>query len=214
MRLAKSVLIVGGLAVGLIGCAPSSEEPVTTRSTETTTTASNDMERTSMDSVYDFTMTSIDGNDVPLSEFQGRVALVVNVASKCGFTKQYEGLQKLQETYGDRGFVVLGFPANNFLGQEPGSNEEIMEFCSTRFGVTFPMFAKISVKGSDMHPLYRYLTDEATSEYPGDITWNFNKFLIGPDGAIIGRFDTRTSPTNDKVTKAIEEALAGANVGA
>jgi glutathione peroxidase len=159
-------------------------------------------------SVYDFTVKDINGKEVKLKTYAGKVMLIVNVASKCGFTPQYEGLQSLYEKYQSEGFVVLGFPANNFLGQEPGSNEEIKQFCSLTYGVTFPMFSKISVKGDDMAPLYIYLTNESTNpKFAGDISWNFNKFLIGRDGTILDRFDSRDSPESEKVVKAIAAAL-------
>ncbi|MBD3223726.1 MAG: redoxin domain-containing protein [Caldithrix sp.] len=159
-------------------------------------------------SIYQFTMENIDGKPVSLDTYEGKVILVVNVASKCGFTNQYEGLQKLFETYMDKGFVVLGFPANNFANQEPGDNSEIKQFCQTEYGVTFPMFSKISVKGSDIHPLYQYLTSDKTNKnYAGEITWNFNKFLINKEGQVINRFDSRDKPQSDKIVKAIEKAL-------
>jgi len=161
-----------------------------------------------MTSVFDFTMTDIDGNDVPLSTFKGKVILIVNVASKCGFTYQYEGLQKLYKTYKEKGLVILGFPANNFLKQEPGTNEEIKSFCSLNYGVTFPMFAKISVNGKNIHPLYQYLTDKTSNpEFSGKITWNFNKFLIDGEGKIINRFGSKTKPGDPEVISAIENAL-------
>jgi glutathione peroxidase len=159
-------------------------------------------------SIHDFVLEDIDGEDVKLETFKGKVLLIVNVASKCGFTPQYEGLQALYVKYQPEGFVVLGFPANNFMGQEPGSNKEIKQFCSLTYGVTFPMFSKISVKGDDIAPLYLYLTDSSTNkEYAGDITWNFNKFLIGRDGRILNRFDSRDTPESSKVLQAIEQAL-------
>ena len=159
-------------------------------------------------SIYDFTLKNIDGKDASLAAYKGKVLLVVNVASRCGFTPQYEGLEKVYLKYKDRGLVILGFPANNFGGQEPGTNEEIKTFCSLKYNVTFPMFAKISVKGSDIHPLYQYLTDKQTDpQFGGDIKWNFNKFLVGRDGQIIGRFETAVKPESDEVTKAIEKAL-------
>jgi glutathione peroxidase len=161
-----------------------------------------------MNSIYDFTMKDIDGNDKPLSVYTGKVVMIVNVASKCGFTGQYAGLEKLYLKYKDRGFVILGFPANNFMGQEPGSNQEIKHFCSLTYNVTFPMFAKISVKGDDQAPLYRFLTDKTTNPaHGGSITWNFNKFLIGKDGRIINRFGTKISPEDKAVISAIESAL-------
>ncbi len=159
-------------------------------------------------SVYDFTMKSIDGKDVKLNAYKGKVVMLVNVASKCGYTPQYEGLQKIYTQYKDQGFVILGFPANNFMGQEPGTNEEIKQFCSLKYGVTFPMFEKISVKGEDKHPLYKFLTEPATNpQFAGEITWNFNKFLIGKDGKIINRFSTKDKPEDEKVIQAIEQAL-------
>jgi glutathione peroxidase len=161
-----------------------------------------------MKSIYDFTMTAIDGTQVPLESYRGKVLLVVNVASKCGFTPQYEGLEALYKEYKDQGLVILGFPANNFLNQEPGSNEEIVEFCRINYGVTFPLFAKLSVKGRDIHPLYDFLTSKKTNpSHGGKITWNFNKFLIGRDGTILNRFDTRTKPRDETVITALEAAL-------
>ncbi len=159
-------------------------------------------------SVLDFTMKSIDNKDVAISSYKGKVLLIVNVASRCGNTKQYEGLEKLYETYRDRGFEVLGFPANNFMGQEPGTNAEIKEFCSTKYGVTFPMFSKISVKGDDQHPLYRFLTSDATNpKYAGAVKWNFQKYLIGRDGEVIAKFAPGDEPMSQDVVSAIEAAL-------
>jgi glutathione peroxidase len=158
--------------------------------------------------IHDFTVKSIDGKDVKLESYKGKVLLIVNTASKCGFTKQYDGLQELYEKYEKDGLVVLGFPANNFMNQEPGNNEEIQNFCRLNYGVTFPMFEKISVGGKDIHPLYKYLTDKKTNpKYAGKITWNFNKFLISKDGKIINRFSTPTKPMDKEVISAIEEAL-------
>ena len=161
-----------------------------------------------MQSIYDFTVNDIDGKPVKLSQFKGKVILIVNVASKCGFTPQYEGLQKLYSEYADKGLVILGFPANNFGGQEPGTNSEIKEFCTTKYSVTFPMFSKISVKGTDIHPLYQYLTSKETDpDFAGDITWNFNKFLIDASGKIVARFDSKDKPESEKVVNAIQLAL-------
>lgn len=158
--------------------------------------------------IYDFTMQNIEGEDVDLAEFNGQVVLIVNVASKCGFTYQYEGLQKIYEQYKDQDFTILGFPANNFLKQEPGTNAEISNFCSINYGVTFPMFAKISVRGKDIHPLYKFLTNKETNpETTGKITWNFNKFLIDREGKIVNRFGSRVKPESEKLTSAIEEEL-------
>lgn len=159
-------------------------------------------------SIYDFKVLDIDGNEVSLSKFKGNVLLIVNVASKCGYTPQYEGLQAIYEKYKDRGFYVLGFPANNFGNQEPGTNEEIKEFCSTRYKVTFPMFAKISVKGEDQHPLYKFLTSKETNpDFAGEITWNFNKFLVDRHGKVVARFSSKDKPESELVTQTIEKYL-------
>jgi glutathione peroxidase len=160
-------------------------------------------------SLYEFTMRNIDGQDVKLEAYRGKVVMVVNVASKCGYTPQYEGLEALYEKNKDKGFVILGFPANNFLGQEPGTEAEIKEFCNLKYHVTFPMFAKISVKGEDQHPLYNYLTNKATDpEFAGDISWNFNKFLLDRSGKIVARFGTQETPDSEAITLAIDKYLA------
>lgn len=159
-------------------------------------------------SPLDLIMKDIDGHDVNLADYKGKVVMIVNVASKCGLTPQYEKLEALYRKYQDQGFVILGFPANNFLGQEPGTNEEIKQFCSTKYNVTFPMFSKISVKGDDIAPLYAWLTSEKTNPgFSGDIEWNFAKFLIGRDGTVKARFSSRTSPDDQSVTAAIEKEL-------
>jgi glutathione peroxidase len=158
------------------------------------------------ESVYDFTADTINGVPQNLSLYKGQVLLIVNTASRCGFTPQYAGLQTLYEKYKDRGLVVLGFPANNFMGQEPGTNEEIARFCSVKFNVTFPMFGKIQVAGKDIHPLYAWLT---THPNGGKVSWNFNKYLIGRDGGLIAHFNSRTAPDSPELTSAIESALNG-----
>jgi glutathione peroxidase len=205
------LVAVSALAAGIVGCEPGPADNAARPETETSQSEEAAMPRESNaqpQSVHDFTMTDIDGNEVDLGQYRGKVLLLVNVASKCGFTGQYEGLQDLYETYKDRGFVILGFPANNFMGQEPGTNAEIKQFCSTTYGVTFPMFAKISVKGSDQHPLYRFLTDKATNpEHGGKISWNFNKFLVDRGGRIVNRFGSRTKPQDKEVIEAVEAAL-------
>jgi glutathione peroxidase len=158
-------------------------------------------------SIYDFTLKSIDGSEVKMDQYKGKTLMIVNVASQCGYTYQYDGMQKVYSKYKDQGFVMLGFPANNFGAQEPGSNEEIKTFC-TRFKVSFPMFAKISVKGADKHPFYRFLTEKETDpEFAGEIKWNFNKFLVDKTGKIVARFDSGDDPDGDRVVKAIEQAL-------
>ncbi len=162
-----------------------------------------------IESIYQIVATNIDGKPFSLSEYKGKVVLIVNVASRCGFTPQYEGLEKIYLKYKDKGFVILGFPANNFLGQEPGTDEEIKTFCSLKYNVTFPMFSKISVKGNDINPLYAYLTGKDTDpEFSGNITWNFNKFLIDRNGKIVNRFDSKITPEDPNLTGDVEKYLA------
>lgn len=178
--------------------------------------------------LYDIALKTIDGKETTFGAYQGQVALVVNVASKCGLTKQYDALEKLYETYRGQGFAVLGFPSNEFAGQEPGSDEEIQTFCRATFGVQFPMFSKIEVNGENRHPLYRLLIAAQPEaqvppsnefherllskgrgpKHPEDILWNFEKFLIGRDGALIQRFAPDLSPDDARLTGAIEAALA------
>ena len=161
---------------------------------------------TTAKSVHDFTLKNIDGQEVKLDAYKGKVTLLVNVASRCGYTPQYEGLQAIYNKYKDQGFVVLSFPANNFGAQEPGTNEEIKSFCSLTYNVTFPMFAKISVKGDDMHPLYQFLTSTEAG-FSGEVQWNFGKFLVDKNGKVVARFDSGDAPESSKVTQAIEQAL-------
>jgi glutathione peroxidase len=156
-----------------------------------------------------FTVKDIDGKEQSLADYKGKVVLIVNVASKCGNTPQYKGLEALYEKYKDKGLVIIGFPANNFGGQEPGTNDQIKEFCSSKYNVAFPMMSKISVKGDDKAPLYKYLTEKETAgDFAGDVEWNFGKFLVDRNGALIGRFNPRTKPEEAVVTGAIEKALA------
>jgi glutathione peroxidase len=162
-------------------------------------------------SVYDFTLNSIDGQPAPLGAYKGKVVLLVNVASRCGFTPQYTALESVYEKYKDRGFAVVGIPANNFGSQEPGTNQEIKTFCQTKYSVTFPMMSKVSVKGEDQAPLYQFLTDKgANPQTGGEIQWNFTKFLIGPNGRVMARFESAITPDSPEVTAAIEKALAQA----
>lgn len=157
---------------------------------------------------YDITMKSIDGKPAPLSQFEHKVVLVVNVASQCGFTPQYAGLQKLYDRFKDRGFVIVGVPANNFGGQEPGSDAEIKQFCSRNYSVSFPMMSKVSVKGGDKTPLYVWLTEGASnSKTGGEVKWNFTKFLVGKDGAVIARFESPVTPDSPEVIGAVEASL-------
>jgi glutathione peroxidase len=158
--------------------------------------------------IMDFTLNSIDGHPSALSQYEGKVVMIVNVASYCGYTPQYAGLETLYEKYKDQGFVVLGFPANNFGEQEPDSNAEIKTFCTRKYNVSFPMFAKISVKGEDKHPLYRFLTDKAANPATGgEVQWNFTKFLVGKDGKVVARFEPGVTPESAEVASAVEKAL-------
>ena len=160
-------------------------------------------------SVLNFKMKSLSGEPVDLSKYQGKVILMVNVASKCGYTPQYKGLQALYEKYGPQGLVILGFPANNFGKQEPGTNEQIAEFCHKNYGVTFDMFSKVSVKGDEQCPLYRFLTSAETDpQFPGDIHWNFEKFLINSKGEIVARFNSKVKPDSPQLVQAVESELA------
>lgn len=159
-------------------------------------------------SIYNFTLRSIDGQSVPLRSYHGKVLMVVNVASRCGFTPQYAGLESLYEKYRDRGFVIVGVPANNFGGQEPGTNEEIKKFCSTKYNVSFPMMSKVSVLGPDKTPLYAFLTDSSINpKIGGDIKWNFTKFLFDRKGKPVARFEPAVTPDSPQVVEAIEQAL-------
>ena len=157
--------------------------------------------------LYSFSLNSIDGKPVPLAEYKGKVLLLVNVASQCGYTPQYSALEAIYEKYKDRGFVILGFPANNFGAQEPGTNEEIKTFCTRKYNVTFPMYAKISVKDPDQAPLYSYLTKETGAGVSGEIKWNFTKFLVNREGKVVERFEPAVTPDSKDVTSAIEKQL-------
>jgi glutathione peroxidase len=158
--------------------------------------------------VYTFTLNSIEGRAAPLAAYKGKVVLLVNVASQCGYTPQYSALEAIYEKYKDRGFVILGFPANNFGAQEPGTNEEIKTFCTRKYSVTFPMYSKISVKGEDQAPLYTYLTKETGAGIAGEIQWNFAKFLVDRDGKVVQRFEPAITPDSKEVAAAIEKQLA------
>jgi glutathione peroxidase len=154
-------------------------------------------------SIHEFNLNSIDGKPAPLAAYKGKTVLVVNVASRCGYTPQYTGLEALYKKYKDQGLVIVGFPANNFGAQEPGTNEEIKTFCSSKYNVTFPMYSKISVAGSDKAPLYEYLT----STGGGEVKWNFTKFLVGKDGKVITRFESSVTPESPELVSAVEKAL-------
>ena len=156
--------------------------------------------------IYEFTLNTIDGKPRALSAYKGKVLLIVNTASKCGYTPQYKTLESLYEHYKDRGLSILAFPANNFGWQEPGTNEQIKEFCSKNYHVTFDLFEKISVKGSDKHPLYTYLTED--SPFPGEVKWNFQKYLVDRQGNVVARFSHKTDPMSSEVVAKVEEVLA------
>jgi glutathione peroxidase len=159
-------------------------------------------------SPLNFVVKDIDGKDQDLSQYKGKVIMIVNVASRCGFTPQYEQLEAVYKKYADRGLVILGFPANNFKGQEPGSDEQIKQFCTSKYDVTFPMMSKVSVAGEDKAPVYKFLTEKPTAgDFAGEIGWNFNKFLIDRNGNVIARYNSRTKPDDAKVTGEIEKAL-------
>ena len=161
-----------------------------------------------MSALYEIPLKTLHGDDTSLAEHQGKAVLVVNVASKCGLTPQYEGLEKLHEQYADRGFAVIGFPCNQFKGQEPGTAEEIAEFCSTTYGVTFPLMEKIDVNGEQRHPVYDVLTQAADDEgHRGDVRWNFEKFLLSPSGEVVARFGPLVAPEDEKLVAAIESQL-------
>lgn len=159
-----------------------------------------------MSAFHDLKLSALDGGELSLKPYKGQVVLVVNVASKCGLTPQYTALEQLYQTYKDKGFTVLGLPCNQFAGQEPGSEAEIQAFCSTHYGVTFPLSGKLEVNGPQRHSLYRLLAGEG-AEFPGDITWNFEKFLVGKDGRVLARFSPRLAPDDPAVVQAIEKAL-------
>ena len=206
--------------VGIWGCDSDTKgDPQASRPGSTVATAadkpneegSQPMAAANAKSALDFTVKDIDGNDVPLERYRGKVVLIVNVASKCGLTPQYEQLQKLHERYAADGLAILGFPANDFLSQEPGANEEIKQFCTVKYGVEFDMFAKVKVVGDKKCELYRFLTSKETNPgFAGDPKWNFTKFLLDRDGKVIARFEPRTTPDDPKVVSAIEAALKGA----
>jgi glutathione peroxidase-family protein len=194
------------LAIAGVSC--DSKEPATSQAMTKSQVATPTKVSATAKPLYSFALNDIEGNPVTLGQYQGKVLLLVNVASKCGYTKQYAGLEALYEKYKDEGLVVLGFPANNFGGQEPGTNEEILAFCTSTFNVAFPMFAKISVKGDDIDPLYAYLTSAETDpDFAGDITWNFNRFLVSRTGEIIGRYDSNVEPMSPTLVGDIEKAL-------
>ena len=211
IRLRASVF---GLILGVMAAAPLSIEPSIAAAQPPSSAKKDGKKKTGKKKgkkkapALDFKMKTLDGKEQSLKAYRGNVILMVNVASKCGLTPQYEGLQALYEQYAEKGFVILGFPANNFGHQEPGSNEDIKAFCTSKYGVTFPMFAKVSVRGKEICPLYQYLTDEKAKHGQGGIIpWNFTKFIINRKGKVVKRFGPRTKPSNEKLTTMIETQL-------
>jgi glutathione peroxidase len=197
LQLAGAMMIAGVLA----GCGPNYLGPDQAQAGEKGLPVAS-----TSASVYDFTLNDIDGKPRPLNTFRGKVLLLVNTASLCGNTPQYAGLQEIYDRYQDKGLEILAFPANNFGQQEPGSNQEIKSFCFTKYSLTFSLFSKISVKGADKHPLYRYLTEQ--SPFPGEVEWNFQKYLVDRSGNVIARYHHRTKPLSDEIVREVETALA------
>jgi glutathione peroxidase len=202
MNIFRSLFTAAFAATIVAGCANAEEMPAENAPVQ-------EAPKKEESTVLQFKMQSLDGKEVDLSQYKGKVTMLVNTASKCGNTPQYAGLQKLHDKYAEQGLAILGFPANNFGKQEPGNNEEIGEFCRKNYGVKFDMFSKISVKGEDKAPLYQYLTSAETNpQFPGEISWNFEKFLIGRDGKIAARFAPKVKPESPEVVAAIEAELA------
>lgn len=198
-KLLSSLMGVAVSAALISGCAVAQ-----TTTTPTTPQAT----KKGVPAVLNFTMKSLDGNDVNLSKYSGKVILVVNTASRCGYTKQFGGLQALNEKYAGQGLAVLGFPSNDFGGQDPGTDEQIGAFCKKNYGVSFDMFSKVTVKGENKAPFFKYLTDAQTNPAsPGEIGWNFEKFLISRDGKIIGRYKSKVAPDSPELVKAVEAEL-------
>jgi glutathione peroxidase len=196
-----------GLALGLIaGCTPGYSVAGAPENSGATGKEEFRLMASQTGSIYDFTLNDIDGTPVALSRFRGKVLLLVNTASFCGNTPQYADLETMYEQYRERGFEILAFPANNFGQQEPGSNEEIKSFCYTKYSLTFPLFSKISVKGGDKHPLYRYLTEQ--SQFAGEVEWNFQKYLVDRNGAVVARYHHRTKPLSAEIVQGVERELA------
>ena len=211
MKAHRGVAVLAGLVVVSAGAVFVTAKPADRKSDviKAPTAAPAKAEKDQPVSPLDFKLKSIDGKEFDLSQFKGKTVLLVNVASKCGLTPQYEALEALYEKYQDKGFVIVGFPANNFGGQEPGTEAEIKQFCSSKYNVKFPMTSKISVKGADQHPLYKFLTSKDTNgDFAGDIEWNFCKFLVDRHGNVIARFMSKTKPSEPQVVAEIEKALA------
>lgn len=214
MRAMRMVMVGVVVSLFAVGCADAGSTSDDTAKGETMN-AGAVTEADHAVGVIDHTVTSIEGDTVALTGYRGRPMLIVNTASKCGFTKQYDTLQQLYERFGDQGFVIVGFPSNDFGNQEPGTEEEIASFCRLNFGVTFPMMAKVHTKGPDQAPIYRTLTTETADEIRGEIRWNFTKFLVDGDGVVVERFEPAVDPMSDEVIAAVERVLAnGSEKGA
>ena len=207
MKLGFSVFVAGSVvsALSILGCGDAETAPETTAKGGPMSGSEAKIDHTS--GVVDHTVTSIEGDTVDLSGYRGRPMLIVNTASKCGYTKQYDTLQKLYEEFGHRGFVVIGFPSNDFGNQEPGTHEEIADFCRLNYGLTFPMMEKVHTGGPEQAPLYRTLTTESGQGMRGEIKWNFTKFLINGDGEVVARFEPNVDPMDDAIVNAVEALL-------
>jgi len=207
MKRRYSVFVAGTVvsAVSLVGCSDAGTAPETATKEVTMTAPEAVVDHTA--GIVDHTVTSIEGDTVDLRGYRGRPILIVNTASKCGYTKQYETLQKLYEEFGHRGLVIIGFPSNDFGNQEPGTHEEIANFCRLNYGVTFPMMEKVHTKGPEQAPVYRTLTAESPNGMRGEIKWNFTKFLVNGDGEVVARFEPSVDPMDDTIVSAVEEVL-------
>ena len=206
MTVRKMLVVAGAVALAGVALAgPPAPVNVVKEPTKEPAVAQNDQPAGPLD----FTVKDIDGKDAKLDLYKGKVVMIVNVASKCGFTPQYKGLEALYKKYADQGLVIIGFPANDFGHQEPGTNEEIKTFCSSKYAVTFPMMSKVAVVGDEKTPLYKFLTEKPTAgDFAGEIGWNFTKFLVDRNGNLIARWASQTKPDDKQVTEEIEKALA------
>ncbi|MCA9714323.1 MAG: glutathione peroxidase [Myxococcales bacterium] len=201
--------LLASLACGGADEPAPADKPAPTPAAEPAPAPAKEIDLTPSGPPLEHAVTTIDGEDTTLAAYRGKTLLIVNTASECGFTPQYEGLQKLYDQYKARGFEVLGFPCNDFGGQEPGDEATIKEFCAQRFQVSFPMFSKLHAKGPEVHALYKTLTEETREGVRGEIKWNFTKFLVNPEGRVVARFDTKVDPLDPTVTGAIERVLSG-----
>jgi glutathione peroxidase len=207
-------LLAAAVATGCGGAQPTTDTEVNPPMTAEEPEAPMTTERDPSAAIIDHTVQTLTGGEIDLGSYRGRPMLIVNTASKCGFTPQYEGLQALHERYGEAGLVVIGFPSNDFGNQEPGSADEIAAFCQRNYGVSFPMMAKVHTRGPEQAPIYRTLTAESAAEFRGEVRWNFTKFLVDADGFVVARFESNVDPLDTKVTSAIEDLLPNDPTGA